>query len=186
MLKLTKLINEGKEHYDYGCVMLYTSFPDQVIKLQDAINPADLQDPGIEYEPHCTLLYGLHDGVTLDQVANIVNQFKFSNLRAHNPSLFENPEFDVLKYDVGYQTNDDACLHQCNQKLKILPNTQTYPDYHPHMTIAYLKPGKGKHYMEMFKNKGANEFATSPTHIMFSQPDGTKTKIDLNYPIGKQ
>ncbi len=56
MLKLTKLINEGKEHYDYGCVMLYTSFPDQVIKLQDVINPADLQDPGIEYEPHCTWL----------------------------------------------------------------------------------------------------------------------------------
>jgi len=186
MLKLTKLINEGKEHYDYGCVMLYTSFPDQIIKLQDTINPTDLQDPGIEYEPHCTLLYGLHDGVTLDQVANIVNQYKFGNLKAYNPSLFENPEFDVFKYDIGYADRGGAFLHQCNEKLKSLPNTQTYPDYHPHMTIAYLKPGKGKHYMEMFKNKGANEFATSPTHIMFSQPDGTKTKIDLNYPIGKQ
>ena len=186
MLKLTKLINEGKEHYDYGCVMLYTSFPDQIIKLQDTINPTDLQDPGIEYEPHCTLLYGSHDGVTLDQVANIVNQYKFGNLKAYNPSLFENPEFDVFKYDIGYADRGGAFLHQCNEKLKSLPNTQTYPNYHPHMTIAYLKPGKGKHYMEMFKNKGANEFATSPTHIMFSQPDGTKTKIDLNYPIGKQ
>jgi 2'-5' RNA ligase len=179
MLKLTKLLTEGKETYDYGCVMLYSNFPSEIIKLQDTINPTDLQDPGIEYEPHCTLLYGLHDGVTLDQVTNIVNQFKFSNLRAFNPSLFENPEFDVLKYDIGYQTNKDSSLHQCNQKLKILPNTQTYPDYHPHMTIAYLKPGKGKEYMEMFKNKGANEFMTTPSHIMFSQPDGTKTKIKL-------
>jgi hypothetical protein len=33
--------------------------------------------------------------------------------------------------------------------------------------------------MEMFKNKGANEFMTTPSHIMFSQPDGTKTKIKL-------
>jgi len=179
MLKLTKLITEGKETYDYGCVMLYTNFPSEIIKLQDTINPDDLQDPGIEYEPHCTLLYGLHDGVTLDQVTNIINQFKYSNLRAHNPSLFENPEFDVLKYDVGYPTKGGAFLHQCNQKLKILPNTQSYPDYHPHMTIAYLKPGKGKQYMEMFKNKGANEFMTTPSHIVFSQPDGTKTKIAI-------
>lgn len=179
MIKLSNLLTEGKEKYDYGCVMLYCDFPGEIIKLQDAINPVDLQDPGIEYEPHCTLLYGLHDGVTLDQVTNIVNQFKFSNLRAFNPSLFENPEFDVLKYDIGYQTNNDSSLHQCNQKLKILPNTQTYPDYHPHMTIAYLKPGKGKQYMEMFRNKGANEFMTAPSHIMFSQPDGIKTKIKL-------
>lgn len=179
MLKLSNLLTEGKKNYDYGCVMLYSDFPGEIIKLQDIINPTDLQDPGIEYEPHCTLLYGLHDGVTLDQVTNIVNQFKFSNLRAFNPSLFENPEFDVLKYDIGYQTNNESSLHQCNEKLKILPNTQTYPDYHPHMTIAYLKPGMGKQYVEMFKNKGANEFITTPSYIMFSQPDGTKTKIKL-------
>lgn len=179
MIKLTNLLNEGKEHYDYGCVMLYTSFPDQIIKLQDAINPEHLQDPGIEYEPHCTLLYGLHAIVTLDQVTDIVNQFKYGALRAHNPSLFENDEFDVFKYDVGYTDRGGSFLHQCNQKLRILPNTQTYPDYHPHMTVAYLKPGQGKQYMEMFKNKGANEFIAAPTHIMFSQPNGTKTKISI-------
>ncbi len=179
MIKLTNLINEGKERYDYGCVMLYTDFPGEVIKLQDIINPADLQDPGIEYEPHCTLLYGLHDGVTLDQVTNIVNQFKFADLKAYNPSLFENPEFDVFKYDVGYPTRGGAFLHKCNSMLKTLPNTQTYPDYHPHMTIAYLKPGKGKQYVELFKNKGVSEFMTRPSHIMFSQPDGLKTKIEL-------
>ena len=179
MLKLTNLLNEGKEQYDYGCVMLYTSFPDQIIKLQDTINPADLQDPGIEYEPHCTLLYGLHDNVTLDQVTNIVNQFKFADLKAYNPSLFENPEFDVFKYDVGYPTRGGAFLHKCNQMLKALPNTQKYPDYHPHMTIAYLKPGMGKQYMEMFMSNGANEFMTAPTHIVFSEPNGNKTKIEI-------
>lgn len=179
MLKLTNLITEGKEHYDYGCVMLYTNFPGEIIKLQDTINPDDLQDPGIEYEPHCTLLYGLHSGVRLEQVIDIVNQFKYSALKAHNPSLFENDEFDVLKYDVGYPTKGGSFLHQCNQKLKILPNTQTYPDYHPHMTIAYLKPGKGKEYMEMFKKHGMDEFMAAPSHIVFSQPDGTKTKIAI-------
>ncbi len=50
MLKLTKLLTEGKETYDYGCVMLYSNFPSEIIKLQDTINPIDLQDPGIEYD----------------------------------------------------------------------------------------------------------------------------------------
>ena len=178
MIKLTNLIKEEKK-YDYGCVMLYCSFPGEIIKLQDTINPDDLQDPGIEYEPHCTLLYGLHEGVTLDQVTNIVNQFKFADLKAHSPSLFENPEFDVFKFDVGYPTKGGAFLHHCNNLLKKLPNTQTYPDYHPHMTIAYLKPGKGKQYVEHFINKGAHEFITKPTHIVYSEPNGNKTTIKI-------
>lgn len=177
MLKLSTLVEEKK--YDYGCVMLYCDFPSNIIKLQDTINPVDLQDPGIEYEPHCTLLYGLHDGVTLEQVIDVVNKFKFSNLKAFNPSLFENPEFDVFKYDVGYQERGGAFLHHCNEKLKELPHTTSYPDYHPHMTIAYLKPGEGKKYVEYFKKYNANEFATTPTHLVYSQPDGTKTKIAI-------
>lgn len=177
MLKLSTLAEEKK--YDYGCVMLYCDFPGQIIKLQDTINPSDLQDPGIEYEPHCTLLYGLHDGVTLDQITNVVNKFKFTDLKAYEPSLFENPEFDVFKYDVGYPTRGGAFLHYCNSLLSELPNTQTYPDYHPHMTIAYLQPGKGKQYVEYFKKHGASEFMTKPTHIVYSEANGKKTQINL-------
>ena len=178
MLKLSKLLNEEKK-YDYGCVMLYTDFPGEIIKLQDTINPADLQDPGIEYEPHCTLLYGLHAGVTIEQVTNIVSNFKFAPLKAYNPSLFENPEFDVFKYDVGYTDRGGSFLHVCNEKLKALPHTTSYPDYHPHMTIAYLTPGKGKMYVESFKKHGSSEFVCVPKYIIFSQPDGTKTKISI-------
>jgi 2'-5' RNA ligase len=179
MIKLTNLLTEGKETYDYGCVMLYTDFPGEIIKLQDTINPSDLQDPGIEYEPHCTLLYGLHAGVTLDQITSIVSQFKFDNLKAYNPSLFENPEFDVFKYDIGYPTRGGAFLHNCNQRLAKLPCTQTYPDYHPHTTIAYLKPGKGKEYVERFKKHGLEEFITRPQYIIYSEPNGKKTRINF-------
>lgn len=180
MIKLTNLITEDSKPYDYGCVMLYTDFPGEIIKLQDTIDPNDLQDPGIEYEPHCTLLYGLHDDVTLEQVMDIVGKFTFPDLKAHNPSLFEKPEFDVFKYDIGYTNNNPhSTLHLCNGMLAKLPCTQTYPDYHPHNTIAYLKPGKGRQYVDRFMGYGAKEFITRPKYIVYSEANGRKTKIKI-------
>lgn len=185
MIKLIDLIKEEKDKYEYGCAMLYFSFPSQIIKLQDTIDPKDLSQDvtgggsAIEYEPHCTLLYGLHDGVTLDEVKNILEKYKFGELKATGPSLFENEKFDVLKYDIGYPTKGGSFLHKCNKELSTLPNTQNFPDYHPHATIAYLKPGLGKKYVEFFKDKEATEFIATPKYAVYSQPDGTKSKIKI-------
>jgi 2'-5' RNA ligase len=186
MIKLIDLLKEAKDKYEYGCAMLYFSFPGQIIKLQDAINSDDLYVAddnggyGLETEAHCTLLYGLHEEVTLDEVKNILNKFKFGELKATGPSLFKNEKFDVLKYDIGYPTKEGAFLHKCNHELNKLPNTQNFPDYHPHATIAYIKPGLGKKYVQLFKDKGVSEFIAIPTHAVYSQPDGTKTKIKIN------
>jgi 2'-5' RNA ligase len=184
MIKLIDLLKEAKDKYEYGCAMLYFDFPTEIIKLQDTINPKDISTDnmggtGIETEPHCTLLYGLHDGVTLNDVKNILDKYQFSDLKATGPSLFENEKFDVLKYDIGYPTRGGAFLHKCNKELTTLPNTQSFPDYHPHATIAYLKPGLGKKYVKLFKEKGASEFTTTPKYAIYSQPDGTKSKIKI-------
>ena len=47
------------------------------------------------------------------------------------------------------------------------------------MTVAYLKPGLGKKYVSLFKNKGASEFEVSPKYAVYSEPNGTKTKIKI-------
>ena len=185
MIKLTDLLKETKDKYEYGCAMLYFSFPKEVTKLQSTIDPEDLSQDvtgggsAIETEPHCTLLYGLHDTVTLDQIESIINKYTFGDLKATGPTLFENEKFDVLKYDIGYPTKGGAFLHKCNKDLASLPNTQSFPDYHPHATIAYLKPGLGKKYVKLFKDKGLSEFITTPTHAVYSQPDDTKSKIKI-------
>ena len=92
-------------------------------------------------------------------------------------SLFENGKFDVLKFDVGYTDKKSSFLHDCNEELTKLPYKSDFPDYHPHMTVAYLKPGMGNKYVMAFKNE---EHEVYPNHIIFSEPDNTKTQIAID------
>ena len=184
MIKLKSLIKEEKEPvYEYGCVMLYFEPNNEIVEFQKRISPEDLYTEdanggyGLETEPHCTLLYGLHEEVELEDVENTLSNSVFGYCRIHNPSLFENEKFDVLKFDVGYAHRGGAFLHNANRMLTTLPHTTSYPDYHPHMTVAYLKPGMGKKYVENLGDVPA--FIYKPTHLVYSQPDGTKTDITL-------
>lgn len=177
MIKLLDLLLEKKgDSYEYGCAMLYFDFP-LMNKIHDAINPNDLYEEegdrtfGLENEPHTTLLFGLHEGVSLDDVKKVLNEFTFSTCKIHNASLFENEKYDVLKFDVKGKN-----LHACNEALKQFPYTNNFPDYHPHMTIGYLKSGMGKKYTKMLEGQ---EFELVPKYAVYSEPDGTKTKIKV-------
>ena len=164
--------------YEFGCVMLYFNFP-ELLKLQESIDPSDLYTEegdikyGLEDEPHCTLLYGLHEEVTLQQVKDQIGLVAFGPkpLTAHNVSCFKNEKYDVLKFDV-----QGDILHGLNSDLKELPYTSNFPDYHPHSTIAYLKPGLGDKYIEMFKGQ---KHEVEPEYIIFSH-NGEKDRININ------
>ena len=172
-----EFMNEKKnDTYSYGCVMLYFDFPEMTnihsgIDANDLYEKEDDRTYGLEDEPHCTLLYGLEKQVTVDQVTEILNKQTFGTCKVYNASLFEN-EFDVLKFDV-----EGDSLIETNKALSTLPFHSDYPDYHAHMTIAYLKKGAGKKYCEKMDG---HEHNLVPTYAIFSQPDGTKTKIKIN------
>jgi len=181
--EFVKDLNEKKgDTYSSGCAMLYFDFP-QIKDIHAKIDEKDLYTEeedrtyGLEDEPHCTLLYGLEDSVTPDQIKQIVKGIKFGKLRLYNMSLFENDKFDVLKFDVGYVDKKHSFLHDCNEALSELPFNNQYPDYHPHMTIAYLKPGMGNKYVMAFDNE---EHEVYPNHIIYSEPDNTKTQIAID------
>jgi 2'-5' RNA ligase len=157
--------------------MLYFDFP-IINQIHGVINGEDIfQDPddpsfGLETEPHTTLLYGLHDGVTKQNIKNVLDKFTFDAFKISNASLFESENFDVLKFDV---VGDG--LYEANAELIKYPNTQTYPDYHPHLTIAYLNSGKGKQYV---KELNGLEFELTPKYAVYSMPSGDKIKISIN------
>ena len=161
--------------------MLYFYVP-QINKIHNIINPdhvyKDENDPsfGLETEPHCTLLYGFHQEIQSYDIKKVLKNHTFSTCKLHNVSLFENEKYDVLKYDVGYPTRSGEFLHKCNKELSKYPHTTNFPDYHPHLTIAYLKPGMGSKYVEVLKNQ---EFELTPQYAVYSHPNGSKTKIEI-------
>ena len=172
--------------YERGCVMAFFNFP-QMKKLHEMIDKKDLYEEteddsyGLEEEPHCTILYGLEPEVDVKDVENIVKQFTYGPLKLYNASAFENEKYDVLKFDINYLNEEkEKVLHNANKALKKLPYKSDYPEYHPHMTIAYLLPGKAKKYIEELKD---SEYEVWTTHLVFSQPDGTKNKIKVKVEI---
>jgi hypothetical protein len=180
-IQLKKLLNETSvTPYSYGCVMLYLDFPKiqlihNLIVSNDIYNIDDVMY-GLEKDPHITLLYGLHSEVTEEQVKKICERCEFTDVIAYNVSLFEAENYDVLKFDIRYPNRSGAFLTRCNRMLRELPHTSTYPTYHPHLTIAYVKSGKGKKYVELMKNI---HIRLSPSHIEYSKADGHRIKIKL-------
>lgn len=167
------LIEKKKQKsYTYGCVMLFLDFP-EMENIHKKIKQEDLYTEekgfGIEKDSHTTLLYGLHhDELTREdeeKIFTIVSKFDLDKIKLYNVSLFENDKYDVLKFDVK---SDDNILNKINKKLtKQFPYSNDYPDYHPHCTIAYIKSGKGKYYVDKFKDK---EFTLKGTKIVYSKP----------------
>ncbi len=183
---------------EYGVLMLDFNISnwDQIL---DSINTKDLYDEpgyGLEQSPHVTVLYGFHENVPSNKIKEITQEFIKHPIEVEltNISLFEskNRPFDVVKFYVSSQV-----LIELNQALKVLPHTSTFKNYHPHMTIAYLKKGSGKKYIEQLKkpikitgnkftfsdkNKNKTEWGINNTHILKIQkgiPGMTDEKIDI-------
>ena len=130
---------------EYGCAMLYFNVKnwDDIISF---IDEKDIhEEEGLEDEPHLTLLYGFHkDEVGFDDIKKHFKDTEEIEIEIESVSIFENEKYDVVKFDVK-KTEE---LMDYNKKLSKLPHTTNFPDYHPHITIGYVKPGTGKKYIK--------------------------------------
>ncbi len=137
----------------------------EVYSKKDA---SGVEDYGRETEPHVTVLYGLtkHDPQLAQQV--LANKGPVT-VTLGKLSVFENPEYDVLKVDVK-----SPQLHKLNGELSKLPNENSFPDYQPHMTIAYLKKGEGKKYVGDTRFQGQKLTFNSVT---FSPPKELRPQL---------
>lgn len=134
---------------------------------------------GRELESHVTALYGLvKGGDTPKAVAAAVKNAGIGSvkLKLGKITAFENEgsPYDVLKVDI-----DSPDLHKLNAALKKLPFKSDYPDYHPHLTIAYLKKGEAKKYVGDDRFEGKEITIDALTH---SSAERSKTNIQLSEP----
>lgn len=180
--KLRKLLLEGR-HSDtkYGCIMLYLDIPKKQWKaLQDNIDKKDLYEPkddtgfGLEEDPHITILYGLHNDIKDEDIEKEINKIKDINVKLESVSAFEN-DYDVIKFDVK---SDD--LTKWNKVFREFPHTNSYPNYHPHCTIAYCKKETAKKYNKILNDYlKDNKLDVKPSLIVYSKANGTKKKYKL-------
>jgi 2'-5' RNA ligase len=171
-------VNEKKgDSYSSGCAMLYFDFP-QMSEIHGKISKDDLYEEegdrtyGLENEPHVTLLFGIHsDDVEDKDIMETCCTIKYGSLTLHNISAFKNEKYDVLKFDI----KGDG-LQECNKKLSVYPHSNSFPDYHPHCTIAYLKSGTADKYIKEMKDI---EYKVDPKQVVYSKPSGEKIKEDI-------
>ena len=180
--KLRKaLLKENKKDHkhEFGALMVFLDVNEESWKeLQDMIDEDDLYTEegdnsyGREDEPHVTILYGLHDDIKDEEIEEDINDIKEPKIAFKSISSFDNPKYDVLKFDV-----DSKDLTKLNKVFKEYPFTSNFPDYHPHCTIAYLKPGKAAKYIK--KAKDLVDMDMEPSKIVYSKADGTKKNYKL-------
>jgi len=163
-------------NYDYGCLMVYFDFPNWN-NFTEKINVKDLYQAsneryGIETEPHATILYGIHNDVDDDQVIALFSDIKKSefDLEITGMNCFFNESYDVLKLNV-----ESNKLNELNRLAKKLPHTSEYPDYKPHITIAYLKKGSGLKY----QNETMRFTINNIEKIVYSKKNGERISLPV-------
>ena len=99
----------------------------------------DMRDKyGREDSPHVTVLYGIDPKVTVADVRRALPSMYLPDfVRVSRISTFESsPKYNVVKVDVV----EPEQLWRINAALKKLPLPgETFPDYRPHMTLAYVR-----------------------------------------------
>jgi hypothetical protein len=146
----------------------------KIIAMANKIADEDLAEDGREKEPHVTVKYGLHTADAA-KVRDVVSGFRPLTIRFGRSSLFPPKEggvYVVVKVDI-----DSKELRLLNRLLgNCLECTDTHPTYKPHITLAYVKPGKGQKYVGMKDLEGTE---AQLRYLVFSSKDGQITNIDL-------
>ena len=143
-------------------------------KLHQLIEPEDIYGTkeegfGKETNPHVTILFGFKDG---DDIARKLQdelpvdkplEIPFTAL-----SYFETKDCDVVKFDV--ESEDLNRLNKwCTDNFEY---TNEFKDYHPHVTLAYVKKGTGKKYAR----KMSYPAISTTDKLVYSRPDKTKLR----------
>lgn len=143
-------VKAASDDVDTGALLVefkIDNWEDIISRIDEGDLYIDPEQPklfGIEQDPHVSVLVGFDDGAfplgTLTSWLETQHGFK---VELTGISIFSNKDYDVVKFDVRAKE-----LHAMHDYVAgHYPNKELFPDFVPHMTIAYVKAGAGKKYV---------------------------------------
>lgn len=170
-----------KENGTYKYSSTQVDFPEEIAEQVENFSKTipdkhiyeeeDNDSYGREDEIHTTVLYGIHDEDP-EAVKNLIKDIKPFIVKMGEISFFESDNYNVMKIDI---ISDE--LHELHEKIKEnIKNTQTWPEYKPHCTIAYVIKDYDDSELDVEEFKDMEVFIDS---ITFSSMNGEKYIIPL-------
>jgi phage portal protein BeeE/2'-5' RNA ligase len=128
-----------------GCIMLDVKKID-IMKVvpdssDDLVDVTDRHDHTMgavaEQEPHVTLLYGLleNGNVWKDKVDKLLDGWSIKTVKVTEVGYFNLPD----SYAIVAHIENTTDLQDGHDRLTLLPHINTFSEYRPHMTLAYIK-----------------------------------------------
>lgn len=156
-------------------IQLPATLADRIKAFGRQIPELDLAADGREEDIHVTVKYGLDPRITPEQVDMVTMGSGPVTLVLGPLGVFESEQYDVLFVEAKSPE-----LVKLNEKISSeLKVTDTHTVYRPHVTIAYLQPGKGKEY------EGQTLFAgetVQAEELVFSSAKDERTVLRLVEP----
>lgn len=120
---------------------------------------------GREDKPHCTVFYGLKDNKEYEIKSFMDTYITPAKLEYGEIKSFRNPDkpYDVLYVEVKERNDSLTKVH--NYIKDSFDNEWTYDTYTPHMTLAYVKSGKGQELEGYHILQGAEFIVDKLTYI---------------------
>lgn len=169
--------------FSYGCVMIrlpqllsdeiraYAASIPQLLRKRTEDMPGGIPD-----EVHITVKYGILTEDAED-VANVLAGTEPIVIKLGHASVFHNEDAAVLK--LGVESVGLRKLH--NRICKNIAHVNTYRDFHPHVTVAYMvKKEEDPYYYRAFfdDSYAGREFEVG--QALFSAASGSQSIISFD------
>jgi hypothetical protein len=143
--------------------------------VRASIDPEDLAPDGLEESAHVTLLYGIDDPAALPKLQTLALAEGPPRAEFAGFEVFaDRPNYDVLVLALG----GEQLLRLREKAEAAVENHQTYSDYRPHATLAYLKKGRAARYA----SGPPPQMRFTLDRLIFSQAGGHPARIPMYGP----
>lgn len=133
----------------YGCIMASADMDLSI--FQNIISKNDVYDEekysGFPKLPHVTLLYGLLCNYSFTEIKKALLPLNPFPVRIKSVEIFTNDKYDVIVFAVN-DANLNLLNDVCKSKFEYY---NSYSNYVPHITVAYVKPGLGYYYKHLIE-----------------------------------